>query len=137
MTNKILKVRINHNHWRDFLEFHWNHLESLLLFSNHRIEFQLNDQLYHAVECEMYAKGCDKDEYIILRMIIRVIIRLSIDGGQPKEDLCQNVPSTIIRRCWSDLLGHRDEIVCSERHFQDSNKKTIRTFIRNSFSPIY
>ena len=101
-------------------------------------ECRLNDSVCHEIECEMYRQGCEEDEYLILRMIIRVIIRLSIDGGQPKEDLCENVPETIVRRCWSDLLGHRDEIIHSERHFQQwiQTKKQFQRLFPDRFQRI-
>lgn len=85
-------------------------------------ECRINDSVFHKFECEAY-KNCSKRnencEFVIVRMMVRVITRLSIDGGEPEIDLCSNVPKSIHRRSWSDLLGHRDEIPHCERHFKE------------------
>lgn len=82
-------------------------------------ECRLKDKIFHQFECELYANHPDRDysaETVIMRMMIRVIIRLSVDDGEPAENLCSNIPMNICHRTWWDLLGHRDEILYSERH---------------------
>ncbi|CAF4151511.1 unnamed protein product, partial [Rotaria sp. Silwood1] len=69
-------------------------------------------------------------------MIARLITRLNIDGGQPEYDLCINVPKNIDRRTWYDLLGHRDEIICSDRHLNVWLKtiKQIELLFKDKFN---
>ncbi|CAF3025914.1 unnamed protein product [Rotaria socialis] len=81
---------------------------------------RINDQIYHKLECEYYKNKSEKlkfEETVIARMILRVITRLNLDGGQPSIDLCSNLPDRIHRRSWFDLVGHRDEIPYSDRHW--------------------
>jgi hypothetical protein len=81
-----------------------------------------NDSLMHKLECQAYKTRCQPSDYssrVLARMMGRVIVRLKLDGGEPEIDLCSNVPHNIPRRAWSDLLGHRDEIIQSSRHLQD------------------
>jgi hypothetical protein len=99
------------------------------------------DNIFHKFECEAYKKCSERDEhseFVLVRMIARVITRLSLDGGEPKIDLCRNIPDCIVRRSWSDLLGHRDEIAHSERHFNEwlKTKKQIELLFGNQFNNI-
>jgi hypothetical protein len=102
---------------------------------------QKKDRFFHKLECEAY-KNCLKrdqfDELVLVRMIIRVITRLSDDGGSPIIDLCSNVPKSIIRRSWSDLLGHRDEIIYSSRHLKEwlKTKQQFEYLFGNRFNKI-
>ena len=82
-------------------------------------ECRMKDKIFHQFECQTYRNHLDRDrfdEMVLVRMIARVIIRLGIDDGEPEVDLCSNVPDSIRPRTWWDLLGHRDEILRSERH---------------------
>ncbi|CAF2519867.1 unnamed protein product [Rotaria sp. Silwood2] len=102
---------------------------------------QINDEIYHKLECEAYKKNSKEtklEESVIARMIARVITRLNLDGGQPKYDLCINVPKCIDRRSWSDLLGHRDDIIHSDRHLNIwlTTKKQIQLLFKDKFNNI-
>jgi len=82
----------------------------------------MNDNLLHKLECEAYKNCRDRhnlSETVLIRMMTRVITRLSLDGGEQDIDLCSNIPNSIRRRSCVDLLGHRDEISRSERHFKE------------------
>jgi len=103
-------------------------------------ECRRNDSLFHKLECEAY-KRCKRDEcseFVLARMMVRVITRLSLDGGEPEMDLCSNIPKSIPRRSWSDLLGHRDEIPHSERHFKEwlRTKNQLEFLFGNQFNQI-
>lgn len=82
-------------------------------------ECRMKDKIFHRLECEVYANNPDRDHFgetVITRMMIRVIVRLGIDDGEPDANLSPNIPDSIRHRTWWDLLGHRDEILRSERH---------------------
>ncbi|CAF1267237.1 unnamed protein product [Rotaria sp. Silwood1] len=102
---------------------------------------RISDEIYHKLECEAYKKFSKEikfEEFVIPRMIARLITRLNIDGGQPEYDLCINVPKNIDRRTWYDLLGHRDEIICSDRHLNVWLKtiKQIELLFKDKFNNI-
>jgi len=100
-----------------------------------------NDSLFHKLECLAY-KTCSErhqsSEFVLARMMVRVITRLSLDGGEPEIDLCSNVPNSIPRRSWFDLLGHRDEILHSERHLKEwlITKNQFEFLFENRFNHI-
>lgn len=82
---------------------------------------RINDEIYHKIECQSYKNQGEKitfEEKVLARMMARVLTRLNIDGGQPNIDLCSNLPKSIRRRSWFDLLGHRNEIPNSDRHWK-------------------
>ena len=104
-------------------------------------ECRLKDIPFHKFECEVYKNHSDRShfsELVITRMMVRVISRLSIDGGEPDVDLVSNVPNNIRRRTWSDLLGHRDEIPYSSRHYNEwlITKKQIELYFGDRFNEI-
>lgn len=72
------------------------------------------DRVVHQRECQFIREKNNED--VLLRMLIRVISRLEVDQGEPEVDLWENLPPSIRRRCWSDLLSHRDQLIHSERH---------------------
>jgi hypothetical protein len=99
----------------------------------------MKDILFHKLECEVYKSKSNQQDFselVVPRMISRVISRLSLDGGKPEKDLCSNVPQSIDRRSWSDLLGHRDEILNSSRHSKHwlTTKDQIEFYFGNHFN---
>ncbi|CAF0952650.1 unnamed protein product [Adineta ricciae] len=102
---------------------------------------RVNDSLFHQLECQAYKNSADQhgvSDAVLARMIARVISRLRIDGGEPEQDLCSNISKLIHRRSWSDLLGHRDEVPRSERHWNQwlITKQQVKSFFGNQFDRI-
>ncbi|CAF1021534.1 unnamed protein product [Rotaria sordida] len=102
---------------------------------------RMKDNIYHKLECEAYKNSTKENKFeekVIARMIARVITRLNLDGGQPEDDLCIDLPKSIRRRPWSDLLGHRDDIIHSNRHLNMwlTTKKQIDFLFKNKFNNV-
>lgn len=93
---KLWSIVMNNVEWMIFVIIIWN----VLFIKNNFKRYQYS-------------------ELLLVRMIVRIITHLSIDGGKPDVDWCPDVPQNIPRRRWCDLLGHRDEIGYSERHFKE------------------
>lgn len=83
---------------------------------------ELADRRVHRRELSSVAAGkgergkVGSNELLLVRLIGRLIGQVATDDGEPKVELCANVPSSIRRRCWKDLVSQRDEILQSDRH---------------------
>ena len=76
------------------------------------------DEIFHQRQCQLDRQKSISDHLAIVRMILRLLCRLKIDGGKFDEDLCENIPLTVRRRQWNDFLSHRDELCQSDRHWK-------------------